>query len=72
MLNMSNDIAAAQRGLANLMMRLNGIPKELIVREDIATYIRPLAEKFKIKLIAVKSLPIIKKVLKEMEMMFPH
>jgi hypothetical protein len=72
MLNMSNDIAAAQRGLANLMMRLNGIPKELIVREDIVTYIRPLAEKFKIKLIAVKSLPIIKKVLKEMEMMFPH
>ncbi|MDF2790687.1 MAG: plasmid pRiA4b family protein [Neobacillus sp.] len=62
---------ACQNAFLGLIKQLNRIPREVWVKEEMAPYIKPIAKKLQIKLLAVQTLPLLEHARKEMEMMIP-
>ncbi|WP_052404806.1 plasmid pRiA4b ORF-3 family protein [Bacillus rubiinfantis] len=60
---------ASQNAFIGLIKQLNRIPREVWVKAEMASYIKPIAKKLQIKLLVVETLPLLEHARKEMEMM---
>jgi hypothetical protein len=57
----------SQNAFLGLIKQLNRIPREVWVKEEMAPYLKSIAKKLQIKLLAVQSLPLLVHARKEME-----
>ncbi|MEL3960191.1 plasmid pRiA4b ORF-3 family protein [Lysinibacillus endophyticus] len=70
LMNLQNEVEAAQIGFVNFILQMESVPREVFVNKETAQSIQPIAKMLNVKLIIVNSLPIIEEVYEDMEMMF--
>jgi hypothetical protein len=64
-------VEASQNAFLGLIKQLNRIPREVWVKEEMVPYIKPIAKKLQIKLLALQTLPLLDNARREVEMMIP-